>query len=239
MENLIDTSFDKDLSNIGELTWLPWIGDNYKNNAKRLLIVGESAYLGDEHYKGNDEEYQNLFFKSTENKLTIRQNIEDYQIRAWKEKNRTLESIPKVILGTNIVDKELFWKQVCYYNFIQRLMNYRINERPKPIEYYNSWKTFIELVKFLNPTDCVFIGVEASWSFKKAMDDSRINESQINWLEKIGRTSARIALLKINKNETKLSFIEHVSCKGFSWRKWNVFLERENNEILRTIKMNF
>ena len=71
MEHLIDTSFDKDLSNIDGLTWLPWIGNNYKNNTRRLLIVGESAYLGKEHYKDNDEEYQNLFFKSTEDKLTI------------------------------------------------------------------------------------------------------------------------------------------------------------------------
>jgi len=75
MEQHIDNSFDKHLLNISSLTWLPWIGKDFKKNSRRLLIVGESHYaLGD-----NDEDYQKRFREATDNKTFTRECIMNHQ----------------------------------------------------------------------------------------------------------------------------------------------------------------
>jgi hypothetical protein len=230
MEQYIDNSFDKDLLNISSLTWLPWIGKDFKKNSKRLLIVGESHYaLGD-----NDEEYQKRFKEFTDNKTFTRESIYESAVCGeWRIK--TFDNIHRVLLGSNDFDKELFWKQVAFFNFIQRLMDYRKKERPTWVDFYSSWKTFIELIKVLNPTDCIFIGVSASNSFNEAMDELRMKYDPVKWLEGIGTAYARIATLNLNEINVKLSFIQHAS-KMFSWREWNKFLVRENKETLTFLK---
>ena len=35
---------DSELNSIPKLSWLPWVGSNYLNNTKRMLIIGESQY---------------------------------------------------------------------------------------------------------------------------------------------------------------------------------------------------
>lgn len=230
MEKHIDNSFDNDLLNVSGLTWLPWIGKDFKKNKKRLLIIGESHYsLGD-----NDEEYQKRFQDATDNKTFTRECIYESPICGdWR--NNTFDNIHRVLLRSNNFDKEFFWEQVVFYNFIPRLMDYRVKERPTWVDFYSSWKTFIELIKILNPTDCVFIGVSASNSFNHAMEELRLNYEPVKWLEGIGTAYARTATLNLNDNEIKLSFIQHAS-QMFSWSKWNTFLTRENGETLTFLK---
>ncbi len=230
MEQHIDNSFDKHLLNISSLTWLPWIGKDFKKNSRRLLIVGESHYaLGD-----NDEDYQKRFREATDNKTFTRECIYESPVCGdWR--NNTFDNIHRVILRSNDFDKELFWEQVVFYNFIPRLMDYRVKERPTWVDFYSSWKTFIELINILNPTDCVFIGVSASNSFNQAMDELRIKYEPVKWLEGIGTAYARTASLNLNENKIKLSFIQHAS-QMFSWSKWNTFLARENKETLTFLK---
>lgn len=230
MKQHIDSSFDKHLLNIGGLTWLPWIGKDFKKNSRRLLIVGESHYA----LSDNDEDYQKRFRKATDNKTFTRECIYESPVCGdWR--NNTFDNIHRVLLRSNDFDKELFWEQVVFYNFIPRLMDYRVKERPTWVDFYSSWKTFIELIKILNPTDCVFIGVSASNSFNQAMDELRIKYEPVKWLEGIGTAYARTAKLNLNENNIKLSFIQHAS-QMFSWSKWNIFLARENKETLTFLK---
>ncbi len=54
--NLLDLSKDNALEKIPTLTWLPWIGKDYFNSNKRLLIIGESHYsdgISDEAFLHN------------------------------------------------------------------------------------------------------------------------------------------------------------------------------------------
>lgn len=230
MERLIEKTFDQDLSKIIGLTWLPWIGNNFKNNNRRLLIVGESHYaLG-----ADDAEYQKRFKEATDDKFLTRECIYESPICGdWR--NNTFDNIHRVLLRTNDFDKELLWQQVVFYNFIPRLMDYRVKERPTWMDFYSSWKTFVDMVKIIKPTDCIFIGVSASNSFNQAMDELRLNYSPVKWLEGIGTAYARTATLEINESEIKLSFIQHAS-QMFSWSRWNTFLERENREVLSSIR---
>lgn len=230
MENLIDKSFDEELLKINELTWLPWIGRDFTKTERRLLVIGESHYIDEK-----DEEIFKISFQNASNdKLFTRNCIFESPIKIlWK--NRTFENIPKALLKTSNYDRELLWKQVAFYNFIPRLMDYRVKERPSVYDFYNSWKTFIEVVKILKPTDCIFIGVSASNTYNPAINDLKLNFTHIKWRESIGNAYGRTSTLNLDDKTIKLSFIQHAS-RGFSWFKWNNFLSRENHEIITYLK---
>jgi hypothetical protein len=230
MDNSIDSSFDKQFELVNNLTWLPWVGKSYTNADRKLLIVGESHYA----FADNDIDYEKKFREATQDKSLTRECIFESPICGdWR--NNTFDNIHRVFLETNDFSKSIFWEYIAFYNFIPRLMDYRIKERPIWVDFYNSWKTFIDIIRIIKPTDCVFIGVSASNSFNQAMEEFRINYSPVVWLEGIGATYARISKIRIDGNELKLSFIQHAS-QMFSWSKWNLFLKRQNGEILNYLR---
>ncbi len=230
MKDLLDNGYDGDLLKVNGLTWLPWVGKEYKNNKRRILIVGESHYQIAE----SDDEYKRGFETTINDKELTRNCVYECPIiKDWD--NKTYDNIHKVLLKTNKFDKELFWKQIAFYNFVQRLMDYRVKERPSYSDFFRSWEIFLAVVKILNPTDCIFIGVSASNSFNEAMKDLNIPFTPVKWLDGIGTAYARTASLEINKKTLKLSFIQHAS-KYFNWSKWNAFLNKENNEALSFLK---
>jgi len=104
-----------------------------------------------------------------------------------------------VFLETNNFKREfLFWEHVAYYNFITRLMDYRKKERPMWGDFYNSWDTFIKVIKVIKPTDCVFIGVSATYSFDIAMKNLKIKYSTYRKLEKLEEFT--LVILKVMPN---------------------------------------
>jgi hypothetical protein len=230
MNEHLETSLDEKLLKVQGLTWLPWIGKDFKNNAKRLLIVGESHYT-----KGDsDEEFQEKFNAATGNNEFTRECIYEAAVCGdWS--NKTYDNIHRVLVRSNAFDKEVFWEQVVFYNFIPRLLDYREQERPTHVDFYNAWNPFIEVLKILQPTDCIFIGVSAANTFNSAMHELKITHEPIKYLESIGSAYARTAKLNLEKKDIKLSFIQHAS-KMFSWNDWNVFLERENSDVLKFLK---
>lgn len=230
MEQHIDNSLDNDLLNISGLTWLPWIGKAYKNNNKRLLIVGESHYA----FGKDDNEYQQHFNEAFEDLYFTRQCIYESPI-CVKWRNNTFENIHSVFLKSSHFRRELFWEHVAFYNFIPRLMDYRVRERPTWFDFYSSWRTFIEIVECIKPTDCVFIGVSASNSYDEAMQELKIKFTPVEWGPRIGNAYARTATLNLSDQEIKLSFIQHAS-QYFSPIKWHDFLSRENGNILSFLK---
>ncbi len=230
MEKHIDKSFDKQLEAITKLTWLPWIGKSYNEANRKLLIVGESHY----NFAESDEEYEKKFKEATEDKEFTRKTIYESPICCEWTSN-TFENIHRVFLETNNFRRELFWEHVAFYNFIPRLMDYRKKERPMWVDFYNSWDTFIKVIKVIKPTDCVFIGVSASNSFNQAMEELRIKYTPIKWLEGIGTVYARSSKIEIDDYELNLTFIQH-SSKMFSWSRWNAFLKKQNREIIEYLR---
>jgi len=234
LENLIDTSFDEELLKLGVLKWLPWVGKNYSNNKRRLLIVGESHNIDIE----NEEEYDKEKKQAEGNENHTREVVNKLAIiRKEKKGRRYFDNTYRVLLNDNNF-KALFWDQVCFYNFIQKPMDYRDKknpQRPTNTEFYNSWNPFIDLIKILNPTDCIFTGVQASGSFTQAMNALSIKYSDLHWFDKIGRVPPRTASLNINENKIILSFIQHPS-KYFSWEKWNSFLKNNNKVVMEALR---
>lgn len=226
MNNLIDRSFDKEFENIQNLTWLPWVGSLYNKGSRKLLIVGESHYT----FGNNDIEYLKRHNEATQNKELTRECIYESAINIeWQ--NNTFDNIHRVFLKTNDFERDNFWKNVAYYNFIPRLMDYRKKERPEWVDFYKSWKIFIEIIKLLKPTDCIFIGVTASNSFNLAMQELKIDHTQVKWLEGIGTAYGRFSKIILENFELKITSIQHAS-QMFSWTKWHEFLQKQNPEII-------
>lgn len=225
-KGLNDDSFDSTLSKIEQLTWLPWVGQNFKSNTHRVLIVGESHYMLGKDDKAYNEKYQ----KSSNNKNFTRDCIYECAINEeWR--NPTYENINRVLVRSNKFSKKDLWRNVAFYNFISHIVDYRVKERPEYGDFYKSWKTFKNILEILKPTVCIFIGVEASNSFNSAIEELGIKNERVNWENKISTTYPRTASVKLNDSIIPISFIQHTS-HHFSWSKWNDFLLGRHKTVL-------
>jgi hypothetical protein len=221
MEKLLDKGFDSQIEQIPGLFWKPWIGSDFKKLDNRLLIVGESHYISAQ----DEEEYTRKYDECKNSSSLTRDCIyESAILQDWC--NNTYENTHRALLRTNSFNREELWKNLAFYNFIPRTMDYRKRERPNYVDFYNSWQTFIHLLEIINPTAILFIGVEASNSFNMAMEALNISFNGARWETRIGNTYSRTASLSHNENDIPLVFIQHAS-QFFSWSKWSEFIENK------------
>lgn len=232
--NILDNSKDNSLENINGLTWLPWIGKEYFNSSKRLLIIGES------HYSDGSTEQAFLANKKLASKNDFTRNtIIQTQIQKAYE-HKPLKNLFTALYGNKSINEEKLWSQLAYYNFVQRSMNYsNINgqkntEQPIIKDFDLGWETFIELVKILKPTDCIFIGVRAAEPFERMMDKLNIKRTDRIVHPEINNVSPRTACITLDGNTINLTFIKHTSAY-FSPDAWSEFLGK-HLDMLKTIK---
>lgn len=227
-------TIDKDLMNISNLEWMPWIGDSFFNSNKRLLIIGESHYSD-----GNTEQAflknKNLAAKKDFTRNTI------YQTQIQKAyEHKPLKNLFAALFGTSKIDETKIWSQLAYYNFIQRSMNYsNINgqkntEQPTINDFDLGWETFVEVTKILKPTDCIFIGVRAAEPFERMMDKLNIKRTDRVVHPEINNVSPRTASIKIDGQLINLTFIKHTSAY-FSTEAWSGFLNNKNKEVISNL----
>ncbi|MFV0142047.1 MULTISPECIES: hypothetical protein [Empedobacter] len=233
--NLNNTKEDKRLNQISTLTWLPWIGENYFNQHKRLLIIGESHYADGETM----DAFQTNLNLSAKNDFT-RNTIYQTQIQKAYE-HKPLKNLFSALFGNKLIDENKLWSQLAYYNFVQRSMNYsNINnskntEQPTIKDFDLGWETFVELVKILKPTDCIFIGVRAAEPFERMMDKLNIQRTDRMVHPEINNVSPRTASIVIDGQQINLTFIKHTSAY-FSPEAWKAFLEEKNGEVIRNLQ---
>ena len=228
---LIHTNEDAKLNAIASLSWLPWIGKDYFNSNKRLLIIGESHYSD-----GSSEEAflqnKNLAAKNDFTRNTILQT----QIQKAYE-HKPLKNLFSALFGGSKIDETKVWSQLAYYNFIQRSMNYsNINgqkntEQPTIKDFDKGWETFIEVAKIIKPTDCIFIGVRAAEPFERMMDQLNIKRTDRIVHPEINNVSPRTASITIDGQPINLTFIKHTSAY-FSPEAWSEFLEWQHKDTI-------
>lgn len=215
----INTLFDEKIQNIHGLTWLPWIGKNFINQKDKLLIIGES------HYSDGDtiEAYQRNIALAKDKQFS-RNMIEQTQIQNLYEH----KALNNLFSAMNL-DKEV-WKDIAYYNFVQRSMNYsnlngkKMTEQPTIKDFDLGWEVFAELVKIIKPTNCIFIGVRAAEPFERMMDKLNIQRTDRILHTEINNVSPRTASVTIDGNTINLTFIKHTSAY-FSPEAWGGFLK--------------
>ena len=232
--HLVSELLDEKFKAIQDLSWFPWVGHNYLNlpEANRVLVVGESHYSND----------------GTAETIAKRKNWPEYTRACINEcpvnlewRNPTLENIKKVLLGSahGSVKNSKLWKNLSYYNFVQRPMEYsgRNKERPTDKDCVTGWQVFLELACLLKPKYCLFLGVGASKSYNAIVPNEVGSNTKIEYGSKVGSVYPRLASLVLCNSEIQLSFIKHPS-KYFSWRKWHEFLSRGDKSIISATQKN-
>lgn len=229
--DLGSTSFDKQFEAIEKLSWLPWVGHEYENSERRILIVAESHYV-----KGTNIESKKK--ETIDERLTTRQVVAECPAdKAWQ--NNMFDNLHRCLFGVSNVgclDGEKLWSNLAFYNFIQRPMDYNGSasdkERPRDNDFYDGWQVFVEIVKIIRPTDCLFVGVTAFQWFCQCMNECNIKSD----IECLGVLETHIygrkCSISVDGNIIPIIGIQHTS-HHFSWECWHHFLMENASQMVR------
>ena len=130
---------------------------------------------------------------------------------AWPTK--TLDRLPKLPFKTTEIDRPRLWADTAFYNLVQRPMHYNQEgqpEGPSWDDFVAGWRVFADVVRVIQPSHCLFIGVEAANSFNHTMTSLALSFVNAAWTEQVGRTYARTAKLEIAGKTTELFFVQHL-----------------------------
>lgn len=197
------------------LQWLPWVGKHYVTREKKLLLVGESHYY--------DAARKEVALDAGFTRLCIDESI--YQ--GWWT-NRTYSNAVRAVVGREFVDFKEVWKNITFFNFIQKVMLKKgeVYERPQADDFRAGWTSFINVVRVLKPDVCVFIGVTASKFLVEEL--TRLSVPFTYELDRsvcINGIFPRQAVIKLGEHEVRLFFMKH-SGSFFSWQSWHDYLRR-------------
>lgn len=229
--NLKTNAYDKQFDQIKDLTWHPWIGSNYVGN--KLLIVGESHYAQDED--GNfDLGCYNAFIKDRNTTISIVEEL--MKGSNWKFFQNTYNAL----FGTENINKEAFWSNVAFYNFIQRPMETRL-DRPSKADYSCGWDVFYEVLKVIKPSHCIFLGSGSAQYLYPVIKEKKdiiftANKCTVErWHKRIGRYWGKVAHLEYEEVYTDITFIKHPSA-FFKKEDWNNYLMERMGVTLKNLK---
>lgn len=222
LENL-DLSFDDQLIKNDKLTWLPWIGVNFRSSLPRTLVLGESTY----NWNPTDNVVQERI-KTKEHLRVVHQNN---GVKYVKSSTYT-RNFEKAIFNThklNAIKSKQLWHAVAYHNLVLRCMN-NLKARPNDNDYELGWKEVFYLFNILNIDQCISYGLEDKkiYALKKAAESMNYKITTKS-LPKIGRYRPKTIEITMNERVIKLAFIRHPS-SFFSWKKWAIFI-REHTSL--------
>jgi hypothetical protein len=205
------TTFDDDFKR--NLRWLPWVGACFSNRPQdqKLLIVGESHYAESKEVESREKD------SSYTRKVVLRQ----FEKNRDKKRDNTLRALPRLLGSPSPLDTERLWKDVAFYNFVQRVMKTR-KKRPRKSDLETGWVVFADLVQIIQPSHCLFLGVKTAKSFNR-LDCSRISILQaVKSTKRIGRSRARSGTIQVFGKPIELCFIQHPGSyfKSESWREY-------------------
>lgn len=238
----IDLTLDEQLKEITKLNWLPWIGRDYKMNkySDRLLVVGESHY--------DWREYDSL--TKLQNRDFTRFVIEEQglsHLSNWQQKEREwywrlVRNLEKTFFNEQFIDsnkRERLWHSVAFFNLVQRYLETN-KHRPTKIDYVEGWQVFFELVKIIQPNQCIILGTENNKiaGLNLALKDSLYYPATVSWGKKIGKSYSKSIYLKSEAlPELKILFIKHPS-SFFNWKEWAKILEQEIPIFTSQLRIN-
>ncbi len=214
-------AFDSDFNGIKGLTWLPWVGRRFSKRPQgvRLLIVGESCYDWPEEGGGKDALQKPKF---------TRRMVSEHAITR-KRRSPTFANLALLLLGTGQYERERFWRDVAFYNLVQRPM-YDRWERPNGEDFVSGWSTFTDVIRILKPSHALFIGVSAFNFFSYSMNGQNADFTEVQWAEQVGRTYGRKASISTGSEVVALIGVQHTG-KFFSWYRWRDYLGRHHRDL--------
>lgn len=206
MGDLCNKSFDEQFRKIDGLTWLPWVGKDYEKSERRILLIAESHYVKDdsENIEKAKQEWLN-------DETSTRQCVQECPIEKWWH-NNMYANLHKALFLEDDFNAEKLWSHISFYDFVQRPMDYTIQERPVEKDFLSGWEVFCKVIDIIKPTDCIFIGVKASDTFVYSMNQLKIEHSDIEY-EKIDdvKTYGRTFSMPKGNQNILMAAIQHTS----------------------------
>ena len=224
-----DTDFDK-LITSGHLTWRPWIGSNWRNAERRILVVGESHYAA----KPDDENVEAKIQEWQADSNGTREIVYEVGVEDWYS-SRFFGNLHRALFGMDIhgEKRSALWQNLAFYNFIQRPMR-NPEERPSPDEFFGGWRHFVELLKILRPQMVVFVGVSAAKFFDGAMSALGIEHTIAFDDYRNGAFPCKFSLTYDGVTSTMVA-IRHTS-QYFSWETWQDYLAKAMPEDIALLR---
>ena len=228
-QNSYDASFDIGFQSAldGGLKSLPWVGKNYAAAKVRALVVGESHYTNKESAAERQRQGEEYNHSTSFTRECVWESCIDY----WWE-GRTWSNLQRALSGSSKRENAELWQKIAYYNFVQRLMDYTVKERPNWQDFADGWTHFVEVVKALKPDVCVFCGISASYTFDYMMENLGISHEKVQrdcFTSILPRP--RLASIRVDQREIKLIFIRHCG-SFFSWPTWRNYLKQQAPEAM-------
>jgi len=223
---ILNSKFDK----IKTLTWYPYTGLNYESQTDaKFLLVGESHYAQDSKGNYSAKKYQEMIQNKLETIDVLHQAIKNNG--EWK----FFKNTHKAIIGENLFDIKHFWSNVAFMNFIQKPMKTNLG-RPNSKDYEDGWINFIETLKVLQPSHCIFLGSGAANHLSKIIKQSANLSYEITLNhKKIGAYYGKKVSLTIDNHTTNITFIKHPS-SYFKWKLWYDYLTTRNGEAIKKLR---
>ncbi len=210
---------------MSNLIWEPWIGDNFKNQENKILLIGES------HYAVNNGKPDPIAYNEF---LTNRNSTIDVIRRNFNGESWSLfQNLYRALFRTSNIDRKLFWSKVAFYNFIQQPMT-STTERPSIDLFAKSYEGFKEVIDKHQVTHCIFLGNTAALYFDRELLGKSTFKQVKSEREKVGRFWATHKIITDGTSEIKIYFIKHPS-KYFSWSRWHEYLYRNEKELLESL----
>jgi hypothetical protein len=174
----------------------PWIGSNYDRNVnKRLLVLGESHYGP-----------KNLPSDFTVN-LTREYTRNEWSHRFWT-------NIMQVVDGRKHweIDRNLFWSQIAFYNYIQE----PVAETPGVAPSIGMWKKaeepFFQVLEILRPTHVLVLS--------KRLWENMTSRSDPGSKLRLATEERDTRLFPYENGIAKATWLPHPSY-GFSAERWH------------------
>ncbi|WP_158642852.1 hypothetical protein [Mucilaginibacter ginsenosidivorax] len=230
----MDESYDQEFKQLKELkkklTWLPWVGEHYSvlPAENRVLLIGESHYLTDSAGSKAEHEKDNLTRRIVGSKGIDQKGRSNFYINTQK-----------LMLGNGTLQKReryIFWSRLAFYNFIQTPMD-SLKHRPTEEHMLIASDNFIDVIKVLKPSVCVFLGLGAAEKLNEVIHNSAYKfEREIGGAKKVGKNTPRIGrIIAPDGQVIKLLFVKHPS-SYFSPGSWNLFLTKNAPSQMKWFK---
>jgi hypothetical protein len=235
----MNTKIYNKLNQIEQLKWFPWIGENYLSlpTKHRFLIVGESHYLDDknvstEKHEASKEKLNNSHY--IKDRLIPEVINRDY--KHWEGNHGNMyPNFHKALFKNDKFNAFAFYNLISFSTFLQKPLQNKNDRKIVTSDKRMAWSAFFKIVNTIHPSNCIFIGVEASNSLKKIAEEFDINLNDFKKHKKISNTYPRTAEIKIDNSSINIIFMQH-SSHHFSWKKWNNFLHSQIGEQIDWMK---
>lgn len=231
---LCDNSFDKAFNEVEGLARYPWVGCLFaeKSNNCRPLIIGES------HYATDGKVFSQEALNDSKDKYFTRMVVNDvindkcmYE-PTWKMFEGLLKTFIKVS-PDNVKD---FWSKVAFYNFIQRVMT-SSDEEPTNDDKRTGWKCLGSVIKVLNPTSIIIVGVRNDGGSDAINDDTiRLEDFKDDMDYRINNCRPRIGEIIIHNKVIPITLIKHTS-QRYSPNQWHDYLINRAPEIITHLEV--